>query len=446
MGLIEILGEFSLPKHRIASAHKLAALLRAQELVIFIYDHELDTLLPAPGFSQNLNKGLQWQAFINSSDQPCFTGSVPYENGVCPGVAVRGHAGAIAVLIGGNPMDEDVALLRKLMFIVVPLLIQEQLTQVAESKALQNEKMAKKAELLTSTLESIRKNLTNAMQENTRLLHLTRRQNQKLTVANKELAASNEEVIAGLEDLNAANHKLMSINADLDNFIYTASHDLKSPVSNIEGLVNMLTNRLRCKGWQDAQTSKILGMIDASINRFKETIADLTKVIKAEKSTDEPSEHINLSWIIQTVIGDLHLSLNERNAQITTRVDTQTSIRFSKKNLQSIVYNLLSNAIKYSASDRRPEILIQFRHEGAFYVLSVSDNGIGMDSSDEEKIFGLFKRLHNHVEGTGIGLYIIKKIVEAAGGRIEVQSTIGKGSTFSVFFKQSLICTYTDSL
>ncbi len=97
---------------------------------------------------------------------------------------------------------------------------------------------------------------------------------------------------------------------------------------------------------------------------------------------------------------------------------------------------MLSNAIKYRSPEREPQVSITCLTQGDYHVLTVQDNGLGMDMRQEEKIFALFKRLHAHVEGTGIGLYIVKKILENAGGKIEVESQVGIGSTFKVYFKR----------
>ena len=112
-------------------------------------------------------------------------------------------------------------------------------------------------------------------------------------------------------------------------------------------------------------------------------------------------------------------------------------VSFAEKNLRSIIYNLLSNALKYRHPDRAPVVHLRSHLEGRYAVLSVQDNGLGLNlDQDGSKLFALFQRLHDHVEGSGIGLYMVKKIVENAGGRIEVSSQQGVGSTFSVYFRQ----------
>ncbi|WP_071889679.1 sensor histidine kinase [Hymenobacter sp. PAMC 26628] len=99
-----------------------------------------------------------------------------------------------------------------------------------------------------------------------------------------------------------------------------------------------------------------------------------------------------------------------------------------------MVYNLLSNALKYRHPDRVPLAQVRGRDEGAYHVLEVQDNGLGLDLTREPELFGMFRRYHTHVEGSGIGLYMVKRMVENTGGRIEVHSTLGEGSTFTVYF------------
>lgn len=124
------------------------------------------------------------------------------------------------------------------------------------------------------------------------------------------------------------------------------------------------------------------------------------------------------------------------NTQIEMEIDDCFVVEFPLKNLQSIIYNRLSNAIKYRSPERIPFIKVHCSMTDEYTTLSVSDNGLGMDLSNSVKIFAIFKRLHNHVEGSGIGLYMVKRIVENVGGKVEVTSKLGEGSTFKVYFKK----------
>jgi two-component system CheB/CheR fusion protein len=139
------------------------------------------------------------------------------------------------------------------------------------------------------------------------------------------------------------------------------------------------------------------------------------------------------------LIEDIEASIENRiiSSGTTIRKDVgNTKIYFSKKNLRSIIYNLITNAIKFRHPDHSSEILITAKSEKGFSVLTVKDNGIGMPSDDIEKIFSMYARLNENIEGQGIGLYLARKIINAAGGKIVVESEPGKGSTFSVYFAE----------
>jgi signal transduction histidine kinase len=104
-----------------------------------------------------------------------------------------------------------------------------------------------------------------------------------------------------------------------------------------------------------------------------------------------------------------------------------------------VVYNLFSNALKYRHPDRSPHVRLTYQTVDRYHVLEVHDNGLGLDltqGQDYQKLFAMFQRLHSHVEGTGVGLHMVKRMVENAGGRIEVESQLGRGSTFRVFIPQ----------
>ncbi len=128
--------------------------------------------------------------------------------------------------------------------------------------------------------------------------------------------------------------------------------------------------------------------------------------------------------------------IKSSKAEIHVETDSHPVIKFSKKNLKSVIYNLLSNAIKYRSAERKPEIFISTEQQDGYLTLKIKDNGLGVEKDKQSKMFSMFKRFHDHVEGTGVGLYIVKKIVENAGGKIEVESEVNKGTTFTIFFKQ----------
>ncbi len=238
------------------------------------------------------------------------------------------------------------------------------------------------------------------------------------------------------QDLQRKNDELTRTNTDLDNFIYTASHDLKAPISNIEALLAALLRTLSPDSLEDDRTQRITDMMQQSVERFKRTIGNLTEVVKLQKDNSEPSVEINLAEVVREVRLDLEPLIRSSGVQLTVDLADCPAVYFSKKNLRSVVYNLLSNAIKYRSSDRVPTVLIRSQRTLKHDLLTIMDNGLGMDPKRRDQLFGMFKRFHDHVEGTGIGLYMVKKIVENAGGKIEVSSALNEGSTFQVYFKR----------
>ena len=112
-----------------------------------------------------------------------------------------------------------------------------------------------------------------------------------------------------------------------------------------------------------------------------------------------------------------------------------SEITFSRRKLRSIIYNLISNAIKYKSPDRRPEIFIKTEQEKNFIIISVKDNGVGIEASKQDAIFSKYFRIENNIEGSGIGLYLVREIVINSGGKIVLESQPGQGSEFKVYLK-----------
>lgn len=246
---------------------------------------------------------------------------------------------------------------------------------------------------------------------------------------------SEDAVMSMNYELTKKNEQLVKVNNELDNFIYSVSHDLNAPLSNIEGLINVL--KLNECYTQD-EPKLMLDMMDVAIGKFKKTLKELTEITKVQvNSISEHHDEIVFEEILEEVKFSIKNLISDTNAEIKEDFSLCEKVAFKKISLQSILFNLVSNAIKYRHPDRKPEILIHCRKEGEFVILTVKDNGIGIPSDKTKDIFSMFKRLHTHVEGTGLGLYLVKRIVENAGGRIEVESDVDHGSTFKIFLKNA---------
>jgi signal transduction histidine kinase len=252
----------------------------------------------------------------------------------------------------------------------------------------------------------------------------------------KEVEKRTRELKSKISELEHKENELILSNKDLDNFIYTASHDLKAPISNIEGLISFLQgiHSEHCTEHEDI--SKSIDMMRKSIQRFRNTIQDLTEITSIQKIMDSYFQTNNIEEILTDVTESIRDLITVSEAVITTDFSSAPEIRFPRKDLRSIIYNLISNAIKYKKPEQKPEIFLCSYPQDQYIVLSVKDNGLGIPQQNLGKIFQMFQRLHNHVEGTGVGLYLVSKMVNNAGGKIEVKSKPGEGSEFRVYFKQ----------
>jgi signal transduction histidine kinase len=259
---------------------------------------------------------------------------------------------------------------------------------------------------------------------------------EQLVAANKRLE---EEIAVRKEAEKALKHKnreLERSNIDLDNFVYCASHDLKSPVLNIKGLLDVLKEEISAPG---ENVSQLLQRLDNSVVQVMRTIQDLTEVSAIQQNGDGFAvSHIGIEEVLQEVKINIADVVERSQATIVSDFTLQPELRIRRKDLKSIVYNLLSNSLKYKHSARHPYIKISSGIEENYIFLSVADNGIGIDLSvGEKKLFKLFKRMHDHVEGSGVGLYIVKRIVDNYDGSIAVTSEVGQGTTFTIRFPRS---------
>ncbi|WP_224995693.1 ATP-binding protein [Cesiribacter sp. SM1] len=236
-----------------------------------------------------------------------------------------------------------------------------------------------------------------------------------------------------LVELQKINHQLSRAVNDLDAFVYTASHDLKAPIANIEGLITLIRKK---SDTTDPALQHLFAMVDVSIDRFLATIKDLAEVAQIHKKHTDEDIQTNAFEVIGEVQTLIHKMIESAGATIQLDCPPKLSLSFPKSKFRSIIYNLLTNALKYGAPNRKPLIKIKVERSGDYTMLSVEDNGLGIPADKKDNIFSMFKRLHTHVEGSGIGLFIIKRIVESTDSRIEVESEEGFGSTFRVYLKE----------
>ncbi|MCC9134921.1 PAS domain S-box protein [Pontibacter silvestris] len=234
------------------------------------------------------------------------------------------------------------------------------------------------------------------------------------------------------EELMLKNRELLRVNTDLDNFVYTASHDLKAPIANLEGLVRLLKDEI---GTEASKYQDVFSRMNSSISRLNNVIRDLTEITKVQQQNHLNNEEVNIEETLQEIEESLEETIREKNAEIIKDIASFKTLRYSRKNFRSILYNLLSNALKYSSPGLSPVVTIKTEMPDAdTLMLSVADNGLGFETSQKKKMFSMFKRMHTHVEGSGLGLYLVKRMLDNTGDRIEATSEVGKGAVFQVFF------------
>ncbi|GAB3732649.1 ATP-binding protein [Hymenobacter agri] len=254
----------------------------------------------------------------------------------------------------------------------------------------------------------------------------------ELTRTRQELDERNRQLSAANEVAAARNRQLARTNQDLDNFVYAASHDLRQPVNNLRGLFEELC---RTASFQDPDAAFILRLFDESLTSLNTTVTDLASVVQEQRQQGElTTEQVRLQPLLSEVMQSLGPQIVSTEARITADFAEVDEVKYVRGNLRTILLNLVSNSIKYRHPERRPDIAVRtFREEGC-PVLEVRDNGLGMDLAQHgSELFHLFRRFHPSAgEGTGVGLFLVNRIVQHEGGHISVESAVGTGTTFRV--------------
>lgn len=219
-------------------------------------------------------------------------------------------------------------------------------------------------------------------------------------------------------------------NERLLNLFYTISHNLNAHTGNFKSLLDIIDFEN-----DPVETKMLLGHLRSVSDGLNQTISDLFKLVTVENNADVSREWLNLNQKLEKVRTMLIGYTNENQLQFVNNVPDDVEVHFNRAYLESVLLNFTTNAIKYAHKDRQPVVEFNFYIENGKKVLSITDNGLGIDLDRHgDSLFGLYKTFHNHEDAKGFGLYISKYQIEAMNGSVSVESKVGEGSTFKIHF------------
>jgi PAS domain S-box-containing protein len=228
-----------------------------------------------------------------------------------------------------------------------------------------------------------------------------------------------------LELANDQNRKLL-------NFAYIVSHNLRSHSGNLGMLLNFMEADTDIASAQH----ELFRMFRDAATNLHETIGHLSEIVAVNTDIDQNMIPVNLHKAVRATIGNVKALLKSADIDCANLVDESLFIRAVPAYLDSILLNFLTNAIKYRSPDRKAYISFSAIEDNSFCVLSIADNGLGIDLRlNKDKLFGMYKTFHGNKDARGIGLFITKNQIEAMGGKVSVESEVQVGTTFKLFFK-----------
>jgi light-regulated signal transduction histidine kinase (bacteriophytochrome) len=241
-----------------------------------------------------------------------------------------------------------------------------------------------------------------------------------------EIGSLSRAVTKMVRTLNQQAGELKRSNGDLEQFAYIASHDLQEPLRMVSGFTGLLQRRYA--GKLDADADEFIGFAIGGVNRMQELINDLLSYSRVGRE-EVSAKPVDMQLVVDQALANLQTTIEERSALVSR--GPLPMVLANHGMLVRVFQNLIGNALKFCKAER-PIVRIAAEQRGTEWVFSVADNGIGIDPQYRDRIFLIFQRLHQQGEypGTGIGLAVVKRIVERNGGRIWLESEPGKGTTF----------------
>ncbi len=267
------------------------------------------------------------------------------------------------------------------------------------------------------------------------------KQNQHLMDAQKIIHAKNDKLKTYSENLEnlvqqrtqvltQTNNQLINNNNQLEQFSYILAHNIKAPIARLIGLGILFKKNIPALS-EDNQF--IVKKIDESVHDLNNVIKDLNVILDIKAGNDLKRESINLVSLVDKIKLRLETHIQESNSVINVKIKKTDEVYSVKAYIESIIYNLVNNALKYRSELRETHITITYSSDEHFWIIKVKDNGLGIDLSKyKDKLFGLYKRFHTHIEGKGMGLYLVKVQVESLGGAVFIESIVDEYTEFTI--------------
>lgn len=258
---------------------------------------------------------------------------------------------------------------------------------------------------------------------------------QALLQANSTLEARVENRTSELRTLLI---ELERSNRDLEQFAYIASHDLQAPLRNVRQGLELLDEHLvsTLGAGLDDEAQELRRLVSEAVARMEELISGLLEYSRVDRHQTAATTPVDLNDLAEELRQILQADLAEADAELV--IDDLPVVKGNRVQLRQVLQNLLQNSLKYRVDETPPRVEINSRNEGEEWIISVGDNGIGIDEAQHERIFELFGRGHPGYEGVGLGLAIAQRIVESHGGRIWVESAPEKGAIFHIALPRGL--------
>ena len=449
MSVRALIGRLGPRETRAEVAHALAIEVGAEDLLFFLRDPELGVLLPAPGFPQTIRGGAAWRSFLAGClSSGSSTGQMP-----CPrreaDVAAWGYrvdADSVLVLLGGAPTQDVVAGVLPLFSLVGAVAAREGEMRALEAKAQMATTAAAQSDVLARALERSRDQIREALASAREARRLIEEQAEELAVTAEELEQAKGELQMTNEELVAANERLQQSSAVAERardtaeeanraksgFLAMMSHELRTPLNAIGGYTALLDEGIM--GPLAPGQREYLSRIKRSQMHLSALINDVLNFAKTESGTIPFAvERLELRKVLASVAPLISPMAESRQVVYEyDESDADVVVQADRDKVVQVVLNLLTNAVKFTPANGTVVLRIGVASDRA--LITVSDSGPGIPEDQRSSIFEPFVQLERSFaserEGVGLGLSISRALARGMGGDLNVESEVGRGSTF----------------